>query len=489
MTLVRDTVRGALWTILAGVGSRAFGLIGTLVVTHYVSPGDYGEVTVAAVLVMTANQLSTLGLGQYLVAKPDAPESAAFHANLVHVGLGVVALAALLATGSRIGPGLDAPGMTRFLTGLCVAGLLDRASFVPERLLARDLRFGTIGALRTFSDVAHTVTCVWLAMAGFGAAALVWGNIVRSALRLVLAAGAMGWRAWLAPHRLSLAMLRDLFAFGVPVAVGALASFATRRWDNLLVSRFFGPSVTGMYNLAYNLADVPAIHVGEQIGDVLLPSFARLDPERRPAALVRALGLLALLVFPLAVGLGVIAPTLVGTIFDARWQPVAPMLLILSLLSVMRPVGWVISSYVQALGRPQPLMWLELAKLALLVGALASIGRQSPLWSCASVGIVFGLHALASLALVRKLDGVPLGSSLASLVPALLACVPLVVATLGVRRVLVATGGVPSLVSLLLEVAAGALAYVVAAWFVARSSARDLLARLREALSREPAED
>lgn len=482
MSLVRDTVRGALWTILAGVGSRAFGLVGTLIVTHYVSPGDYGEVAVAAVLVMTASQLSTVGLGQYLVSKPDAPPSAAFVANLIHVSFGVVALGTLLVLGQRLAPALDAPGMTRFLAGLCFAALLERASFVPERLLARDLRFGSIGVIRTVADVAHTTTCIALAMGGLGAAALVWGNVVRAALRLVLAGGAVGGRAFLTPRRPEPGLMRELFGFALPIALGSLAGFASRRWDNLLVSRFFGPAVTGTYNLAYNLADVPAIHVGEQIGDVLLPSFARLNQERRPAALVRALGLLALLVFPMAIGLGVVAPTLVSVLFDPLWQPVAPMLVVLSLLSMTRPVSWVVASYVQALGRTLPLMWLELAKLALLVTGLIGFGRASPLTTCAVVVVAYAVHALASLALVAKLDRVPLLGSLGSLAPAAASSLPLVAAVLAVRSAL----GAPSALSLCAEIAAGALVYAASARLFARGAVRDLLGRLREALAREP---
>ena len=78
MSLVKQTVRGALWTITAGMGSRAIGLVGTLVLTHFIAPADYGEVAVAAVLVLTANQLSTVGLGQFIVSRPDAGRGAAF---------------------------------------------------------------------------------------------------------------------------------------------------------------------------------------------------------------------------------------------------------------------------------------------------------------------------------------------------------------------------------------------------------------------------
>ncbi|MFO0571994.1 MAG: oligosaccharide flippase family protein [Polyangiaceae bacterium] len=482
MSLARDTVRGALWTILAGLGSRGVGLLGTLVVTHYVSPEDYGEVMVAAILAMTANQVSTLGLGQYLVSKPDAHPSAPFVANVLHVLLGVLAVAAVVAFGPRIGAVVDAPGLTRYLGGLAVAVLFDRASFVPERLLARDLRFGTLGLGRTLGDLAHTLTAVLLVIAGFGAMSLVLGNVVRSALRLLLFGAAAGARAFLLPRRPTLPLLVDMFGFGIPVAIGALAAFATRRWDNLLVSRYFGPAVTGMYNLAYNLADVPAIHVGEQIGDVLLPSFARLPDERRPAALLRALALLSLVVFPMAVGLGVIAPTLVSVVFDPRWRPVAPMLLVLSVLSIARPVAWVIASYAQALGRPRPLMWLELAKLLGLGVAIASVGRTSPVGAAAAVGAVYVLHALACLWVAESVGAVELRRSLASLVPACVATLPLALAVLGARASWRAAGGSAGPAALGLEIAAGVVAYVVGAWLFARSSVLDLLSRFREAL-------
>jgi PST family polysaccharide transporter len=122
VSLVRDTVRGALWTIGAGMGSRALGLAGTLIITRFVAPAEYGEVTVAAVLAMTANQLSTIGWGQYLVSRPDAPRSVAFHVTTFHLCLGVLALAGLVLGGSQLGRWLDAPGMARFLPRCVRAG-------------------------------------------------------------------------------------------------------------------------------------------------------------------------------------------------------------------------------------------------------------------------------------------------------------------------------------------------------------------------------
>jgi len=480
VTLVRDTVRGAIWTICTGMGARGLGLVGTLVVTHFIAPGEYGEVMVAAVLAMTANQISTLGLGQYIVAHPEAERGLAFHATLIHVVLGVAALGGLLAIGDAFGPMLDAPGLIRFLPGLVLAALADRFAFVPERVLMRDLRFGAVSGIRTAGDVAHTVVSVALAAVGWGGMAIVAGNLARSVSRLIFFVAAVKRSDWLEPKPLSWQKARELLAFGVPIAVGGLGHFAARRWDNLLVSRFFGPGVAGMYNLAYNLADVPAIQVGEQVGDVLLPSFARLDPDRRPAALVRSLSLLSLIVFPLAVGLGVVAPTLVRSVFDERWQAVAPMLVVLAAIGVARPIGWTVASYLQARKLPRWLMWLELAKLALLVVALGTLGRASPFWACVSVAVVYAAHALASLVVIRWVDGVALAQSLGALAAPLLSCGLMVVAVLTARQAFAPLHERPAL-QLAIEVGVGALVYLASAFAVARRPSRDLVARLREA--------
>jgi len=482
VALVRDTVRGALWTISTGMGSRAIGLVGTLLLTRFVAPAEYGEVTIAVVLVMTANQFSSLGLGQFLVARPESDRSITFHVTAYHVLLGLLALLAMLAFAGPLGRSLEAPGMTKFLPGLALAALFDRLAFVPERILVRDLRFGPLSGTRTAGEIIYSVVCVGLAALGFGALAIVIGNVVRSLLRLVLFSALVERKEWLQPCPLTLRQSRELFAFGVPMALGALAAFAARRWDNLLVARFFGPGPAGMYNLAYNLADVPAIQVGEQIGDVLLPSFARLDPERRAAALLRSMSLLGLVVFPLAVGLGAVAPTLVAAIFDPRWRPMGPMLVLLSALSVARPVGWTIASYLQARQLPRLIFWLEGWKLLWLVLCLVTFGRINPLLACGAVGVAFAAHALASLWVVRRIDGIPLLKSLGCLVPALFACGPMVVGVIGTRKLLELAGGVGPVVGLVLEVVAGALLYALGAALFARSASHDLVARVLEAV-------
>jgi PST family polysaccharide transporter len=285
--------------------------------------------------------------------------------------------------------------------------------------------------------------------------------------------------------RYDAAQLKDFMRFGVPLTVASLSEFGSRRWDNLLMGKLFGPAIAGMYNFAYNIADIPASQIGESIGDVLVPSFAEMDRERRKAALLRAMTTVTLVVSPLALGLGAVAPTLVTTVFSANWQPMWPMLAILSVLSVVRPVAWIVAPYLQVYDRPGTMMRLEVSKTALLLASLVALGLAfGPLAACAAPGVAFGFNALANLWVVQKMEKVRVGSMLFPLLPPVFACAPMVGAVIGVRHALGAFGPVPHAVGLAAEIVVGAAAFVGAALLIARAASRDFIDLLRGARRR-----
>ena len=484
-TLARRATLGAVWTISTSVGSRTVGLVGTLLLTKFIAPDVYGEVSLAAVIIQTAHAVSSCGLSQYIVSKPHEGRAATFHATFYFTLLGVIALGLAVLFREPIGALIGAPGMARYLPGLAVAGLLERVGTVQDRILVRDMRFREVGLLRSLGEVAYAIVTVALAWAGWGASAVVWGSIVRSTVRLAGLSLFTSRREWLSPSRITLARTRDLFAFGLPMSIAALAGFGSRRWDNLIFSSLFGESAAGLYNLAYNLADIPATQIGETIGDVLVPSFAQMESEeRRRAALCRSMRLLILIVAPLALGLGTIAPTLVHTLFDPRWAEVAPMLTWLSALSVVRPIAWIGASYLQVKNQPRAIMLLEITKTCGLLAAIALLGRVGPLWACAAVGIAFTLGSFGYFWVIRRIDGLTLREQILPLFPPVLACVPMVLAILAARRALLVLGGVPGVVSLLIELFVGALIFIPSALVLAPSASRDLLGLLRAARSR-----
>ena len=452
-------MRGSFWTVLSGLFTRFLGVIGTLVLTRYLAPSEYGEVSAATVLAMTANQFSTLGVGTYLITHPEADREVMFHATLTHVGLGFLSFAIVLLLGQNLAPLVGAPALIRYLPGMVLTVAIDRLAFVPERVLVRRMEFGQLAVIRGGGAIIYTVVSLSMAVLGWGGMAIVAANLVRSGARLAMLVARINWRDWIQPHRLNGRVLRDIAAFGSVVWLGAFAVFASRRWDNL--------------------ADVPAVQIGEQVSDVLQAAFARARHEDRKSAMLRSLPLLALIMVPMAVGLGVVAPTLGQVFFDKRWAEVGPMLLVLAVISFPRPLTGVVVAYLQVKLRPRIAAAIEIVTFVLLMTALFTLGRLGPLWACAAVGLAFLARLPLTAYILHKIDQVPVSRFLMPLVPPVLCAIPLCVAVIGVRSGMSALGIHHPWVSLIAEILAGAIAYIGAVLIFARDLANDLLSLLR----------
>lgn len=472
--------RGAAWTIASSVISRGLGLIGTLALTRFVAREDYGEVSAAVMVVLTLNQFTTLGVGIYVITAREITREEVFHATLIHVVLALIALLALLVIGKPLSPVFDTPHMYLYVPGLALAAFADRLTFMPERMLIRRLNFRAVGLYRSAGELVYTFASVAAAALGFGGMSIVIGNIARSLARGALFCGSVPLDEWLHWTRVRWATIRRIANYGVTVLGAVFAAFAARRWDNLLIARFFGPATMADYNLAYNLADIPAVHIGEQLCDVMQASFAQMDTAERKRALLRSLGVIALVTFPMAVGLGVVGPTLAAVLLPANWAAVGPMLLILSALSLARPLFGAISSLLLVERGPWLLTVIEWLTLAILIGSLCTFGQLSPLWACCAVGMAYVVRTLFAMIVARRSAGVATSEFVSRLGPPLLACIPMVGAILAVRAGLESLGATHPAVRLGAEILTGAIVFAAAALVLARRPVNDLLTLIRD---------
>lgn len=479
-SLTGKAARGAIWTILSSIGGRAIGVVGTLIITRYLDPEAVGDVGTAMILVMTVGWLTSIGFNQYVIvrARGDHATEVIWHASTVSLTLAALGFGSLALVTGLFGDDLGAPEITQYIPILTIAVATRRLSAIPEKLLVQRLQFRAIAIASTLGEAVYAGTTIFFAARGHGAWSVAYGNIAQYSVMTLIIVGTVGVRPWTTPTPWSWGRVRDMMRFGAPLAVEGVLNMGSRYWDSVMIRWLFGAHATGLYRLAYNLADIPAVHVGEQVGMVLLPSLAGMEPERRPRAFERATALLSLIIFPLALGLGVVADTLIAVIMSAEWQEVAPFLTVLAALSVFRPIGWVVSSYLGAQERNKPLMYLEMLKIVGLLGGMAALSPLGPRVAAGAVGVAFAIHAALGVWLV--LDNGPrprvlIGGFLRPLAAAGVMAAAVLAVRFGLQEV-----GVHAGLLLAVEIVVGAVVYVGVAFVVCRDTVRDLLNVLRE---------
>jgi lipopolysaccharide exporter len=483
MSLGGIAARGVAWNMFFGAGARALQLVGTLVLTHFIAPEAYGAVLAASITVVMVGAFTTFAFGQYLIAKKASP-SVAFQAAVIHCVLGVVAMTLVYSGREALASWLDSPGMAAYIAGFAAAHVIDRIRYVPERLLVRALRFRTVATVYGIGELLYTAVALSIAP-DLGALAVVIATLARS----VLTCGLFLWfsprREWLAPHRLEWQAARALFRYGLPITGSIVADRLSTRLDNLLVSSLFGSAVMAKYNLAYSLAEVPISQVAEHIGEVLMPTFSKMEERDRKRAVVRTAALMSLLVSPLGVGLAAVAPTVVAVLFDPQWLEMGSMLTILSIMTVMKPMTWSAMAYLQAIGRTQLIMGLAFGRAVAVLALLTSLGAVGgPLWACFGACLGITAHTIATIVATGSVTGIDTRACLLGIARPLLACAPILPAVLLCREAYL-TLAIPLSIGLLAEIVIGATVFVASAFIVARPTALELIRIARQTLTRQ----
>jgi lipopolysaccharide exporter len=474
VSLAKKAAAGFLWTTLANVGGRLVTIVSTFFVARFVLPFDQGEFNSAFVIVYTASNATQLGVQQYLAANPESGRQVAFHGGVLTLGAGLIGCALVLAFGGPIANVIGSPGIAHYIPGLVAAHMIERVGWLPRNVLVRDMQFRKVGMRAFVGEVTFAGVSVALAARGWGGDALLVANLVRAVVGLVYLVSVTSWREYLEPCRLKLETFRSMLRFGAPISVSMLFHYGATTWDNLFIAWRFGPATTGLYNQAYKLAELPATYIGEQINDVLVPTFARVsDPEARARGFLRAASLMALVVCPLAVGLGSVAYTAVQTFYPPTYAGVAPFLAVLASLSMFRSIGVLSAGLLQVVGRTRILAVIDLVLIVLLLGSMLILSSFGAVWAAVGVGIAFFLNAVH---VVRELkpEGIRLRSVAGALVGPMLACLLMAAAVFGVRQLLEPAGLHPAL-RLTIEVLVGAVTYVASAFVVARPIAQDFV--------------
>ena len=474
MSLAKKAAGGFVWTTAANIGARVLTIASTFALTRYLAPAVQGEVNLAYVLVATAGAATTLGVAQFVAANPKEGRDTAFHGSVLVLALGVLVCLGCLVAAEPVSHFLKVPGMARYVPGMALAHFLERCGWVPRAVLVREMRFRLAGLRVALGELVFAVSSVSLAYLGWGGDAIVGGNVARAFVGLVFLAVVIDWRDYLLPCRLALATMRKLLRFGLPLTIASLFAMGAMSWDNSFMGYRFGEATVGIYNQAYRLAELPASSIGDQINDVIVPVFARTpDPEARVRGFLRAASLMGLVIFPMALGLGAIAPTLVEVFYPTSYAGVAPFLVVLAVLSISRSLGHLAGSFLQVVGRTHVFMVIDFLLVLAVLGFMAGLARFGAIWASVGVGVAYLLAFLLTLSTLRQ-DGIRMRAVGAAVWRPLFACAPMVGVVIGLRYGL-STSGLPAVLRLVLELAGGAGAYVVAALVLAPKVSRDFI--------------
>jgi O-antigen/teichoic acid export membrane protein len=196
--------------------------------------------------------------------------------------------------------------------------------------------------------------------------------------------------------------IRELVGFSGYLVGARTLAWVQMNGDNFSVGRALGPGPLAFYNLAYRVMVLPVQKMTQVLGDVAFPAFARVqdDVRRLRAGFLRGVRTLAVVCFPVTIGIVVTAPVMVPVVFGEKWLPAVTTLQILALNGPRTAIVALNSNLWQAIGKPKWSLWTSIFAMPLYMTAFA-IGA----WGFGSIeAVAVGLTIAGAVSVIPTLQ-------------------------------------------------------------------------------------
>jgi O-antigen/teichoic acid export membrane protein len=370
-SLKGKVVGGIGWNLAAQVVVQTARLSVGIVLARLLSPQDFGLVGMAFVFVNLGSLFTDLSFGAALIQREDITEEDRSTVFWTTVGVGVLCTGIGVAASGAVASFYDQERVGPLFAALSAGFTLSAVAATQTALLTRELAYRSLQLREIAAVLAGAVAGISVAVAGYGAWAIVIQSLAASACSVVLLWSLSPWRPRLI---YSVASLRDVGGFGIKLFASRVLAYANTNCDNLLVGRFLGAAALGSYSLAYNVMYTPMLRIGLPFQQVVFPAYARLqaDTPRLVAAWIQSKRLSAAVLAPSFLAILVVAPDLVPVAFGDKWHDVVPVLQLLCVAGVAHSLVTLNWSFLQARGEAGTLFRLNVLVTVVTLAAFAA---------------------------------------------------------------------------------------------------------------------
>lgn len=449
------TVTGFFWQLSQKVLCQVVSFGISVVLARLLLPSDYGVIAICSMFLVLTGIFIGGGLGTALVQKKNADDidfCTVFYSGLV---LSIVVYLAVFFAAPYIAIFFKNEQITAVIRVLALAMPIGTLSGVQNAFVSKQMIFKKFFYSSLIGTIASGAVGLGMALTGFGVWALVGQNLVSTITNTLVLFCIIDWHPKLI---FSYERFRQLFSFGWKMAVVNILTTFFYQLKGYVIGYKYSPAQLAYYNRGEGLPGILYNNINGTISDVLFPALSQLqdDKEALKRALSRAMRISSFFLIPALFGLAAISDKLVIIIFSEKWAPSIPFMQVICMISCSDILGMANYQAIKAVGRADTLLKMEFLKRPAMFAILIVTMFISPL--AIAVGqLVYSILAFVVNAYPnRKYIGYPIWQQMKDvgknfLISLAMAIVVYLLGTLGLNMY----------VSVVLQVATGALLYYV----------------------------
>lgn len=384
-----NIISSLFWKFLERGGTQGVQFIVQIILARLLSPDEYGIIAIVNVFVLLASVFVQSGLNTALIQKKDADEldfSSVFYLSFF-VSTIIYILLFLLAP--YIASYYRNPLLSNVLKVLSIILFFGALNSIQNAYIAKYMLFKKLFLSSAIAIVVSGFFGITAAYLGLGVWALVIQQIANQLFITIILWVTVKWRPKLL---FSFNRVKVLFTFGWKLLASSLLNTIYTNVRTLLIGRMYSTNMIGFYNKGKQFPQLFVTNINGSIQSVMLPALSsnQTDLKTIKRMVRRSIVTSSFIVFPMMIGLLIIAEPLVILLLTEKWLPAVPFLQIYCLVYLVKPIYTANLQVLNALGRSDIFLRLEI--ITTLLGITILI-----------ISIPFGVLAIAIGSLISSI--------------------------------------------------------------------------------------
>lgn len=360
-SLKQKTTKGLFWSSVERFSNQGVSFIFSIILARILAPSDFGIVAMIGIFFAVAQSFVDSGFSNALVRKTDRREEDLSTCFYFNIGVGIMSYIVLFLIAPLVASFYNQPILSPIIriTGLGV--VLNSLCVVQQALFTIKIDFKSQAKVTLSATIISGIVGVILAYQGYGVWALVWQGVVMTSARMALLWLMSKWRP---TTGFSKSSFNYLFGYGSKLLASGLLDTIYNNIYPIVIGKFYTPAQLGNYSRALSFAQLPSSNITSILQRVTFPVLSTIqdDIPRLQANYRRLLKLSAFIIFPLMIGLSVVAFPMIRLILTPKWEGCSLYLQIICFALMWYPIHAINLNLLQVKGRSDLFLRIEIIK-------------------------------------------------------------------------------------------------------------------------------
>lgn len=352
---------GLVWKFSERFIAQLVTFIVSIVLARLLLPSDYGAIALITVFITIADVFVTNGLGSALIQKKTADNidfSTVFYFNIV---FSFCLYIVLFFSAPYIADFYNNDILCQAVRVLSIRIPIAAINSVQQAYVSRNMLFKRFFWSTFFGTIISGIVGMVMAYYGFGIWALVGQYLTNTVIDTIVLWFTVKWRPILV---FSLVRLKGLFKYGWKLLCSGLLDTGYNQLRSLIIGKVYSSQYLAFYNKGDQLPNLLVVNINTSISSVLFPAISMYQDDNNKVKEMtrRAIKTSSYVMWPLMIGLFVVAKPLITLLLTEKWIACVPYLRIACLSYAFWPIHTANLEAMKAVGRSDLFLKLELVK-------------------------------------------------------------------------------------------------------------------------------